>query len=152
MSSDNSSDSEKEQRDEFSDSEKEELDTDEYRLNAVNDDLRAEYASFADFEQNIKRCSLVCAFIADIVNGKSPEGILYCKERDMHANLQRVLTAGIFEACPKKGPGPRVKEVFTTIKPDEVITVDDAAACRDVLSRGPVRRISDMRNVKKSRK
>ena len=57
MSSDNSSDSEKEQRDEFSDSEKEELDTDEYRPNAVDDDLRAEYASFADFEQDIKRYS-----------------------------------------------------------------------------------------------
>ena len=151
MSSDNSSDSEKEQRDEFSDSEKEELDTDEYRPNTVDDDLRAEYASFADFEQDIKRYSLVCAFMADIVNGKSPQGILYCKERDIHAWLLPVLTKENFEVCPKKGPGHRAKEVFTTTKPDEVITVDDVAACRDVLSRGPVRRISDMRNVKKSR-
>ena len=55
MSSDNSSDSEKEQRDEFSDSEKEELDTDEYCPSAVD-----EYASFADFNQDIKRHTAAC--------------------------------------------------------------------------------------------
>ena len=71
MSSDNSSDSEKEQRDEFSDSEKEELDTDEYRPNAVDDDLRAEYASFADFGQDIKQYSAACL---EALAGEPPTG------------------------------------------------------------------------------
>ena len=86
----------------------------------------------------------------DIVEGKSLEGTLYCREQDQRQWLLDVLAKKDFEACPKKGFGWHAKEHFTSVKKDEVITSADAATYRMSLFQGPVRRISVMRNVKKS--
>ena len=86
----------------------------------------------------------------DIVEGKSLEGTLYCKEQDQRQWLLDVLAKKDFEACPKKGSGRHARKHFTAMKNGEFITPADATTYRMSLSQGPVRRISVMRNVKKS--
>ena len=91
--------------------------------------------------------TLDCGSMEDIVEGRSLEGTLYCKEPDQRQWLLDLLAKKDFEACPKKGSGRHAKEHFTAMK--KAITPADAATYRMSLSQGPVRRISVMRNVKK---
>ena len=95
---------------------------------------------------------LVCSFMADIMEARSPEGALYCKEEDQHRWLLDVLSQDQLQACPKKGSGRRANQPFTIAKNDEIITLADAALYRLTLSRGPIRRISSMRDVQKPTK
>ena len=73
---------------------------------------------------------LVCTFMADLVEGRSPENVLYCKEEEQPGWLLRVLTSDKLETCPRKGSGRRPKEALVLKNKDLIITPGDAAAFR----------------------
>ena len=86
---------------------------------------------------------LVCAFMSDILDGRSPENIVYCKE-ELRQQLADVMGTEKFTVCPKKGAGRRSADALTTGRPDEVITPADATSFRVSLSTGTSRRISNI--------
>ena len=89
---------------------------------------------------------LVCAFMSDILDGRSPENIVYCKEEQQRQWLADVMGTEKFTVCPKKGAGRRPADALTTGRPDEVITPADATSFRVSLSTGTSRRISNILN------
>ena len=50
---------------------------------------------------------LVCAFMPDILDGRSPENIVYCKEEQQRQWLADVMGTEKFTVCPKKGSGKK---------------------------------------------
>ena len=82
---------------------------------------------------------LVCSFMAEIVTGKLPDKVAFCKPDEQRNWLHEVLSNGIFETCPKKGRGRLAKDALTTSKNDLLITLDDAKAFRKSLSTDPSR-------------
>ena len=93
-----------------------------------------------------KRRPLVCAFMSDILDGRSPENIVYCKEEQQRQWLADVMGTEKFTVCPKKGAERRPADALTTGRPDEVITPADATSFRVFLSTGTSRRISNILN------
>ena len=72
--------------------------------------------------------------MSDILDGRSPENIVYCKEEQQRQWLADVMGTEKFTVCPKKGAGRRPADALTTGRPDEVITPADATSFRVSLS------------------
>ena len=90
--------------------------------------------------------------MAEIVEGRDPESVVFCGEEDQRQWLSDTLQHERMTLCPKKGRGRRAKDCLTLAKADETITVAQSSAYRASLSTGPIRRISTLKDVKKSKK
>ena len=78
---------------------------------------------------------LVCSFMAEVLDGKSPEREMHCcKEEDQRQWLFEMIGAEKFSVCAKKGLGRRPHDAFTSAKADILITPADATVFRAALS------------------
>ena len=87
---------------------------------------------------------LVCAFMADILEGRSPENSLYCKEAQQRRWPVNMIETEQFTACPKKGAERRPTDALTTAMHEQIVTPADATALRVSLCTGSTRRISNI--------
>ena len=80
--------------------------------------------------------------MAEIVQGKMPDNVVFCNAEDQRTWLYDTLDVGNFSVCTKRGQGRRPKDALTLPRNDTIITVQEAKRLRTALSSGVNRRIS----------